>query len=66
MNKLIRRLLLFVVFITAIALPFMESNAETAKVYKVPIEDAVEKGLNEFLQRSFSEAEAAGAEANNS
>ena len=50
MNKLIRRLLLFVVFITAIALPFIESNAETAKVYKVPIKDAVEKGLNEFLQ----------------
>ena len=35
---------------------------ETAKVYKVPIKDAVEKGLNEFLQRSFAEAEAAGAE----
>ena len=41
----------------------MESNAETAKVYKVPIEDVVEKGLKEFLQRSFSEAEAADADA---
>ena len=62
MNKLIRRLLLFVVFITAITLPFTESNADTAIVYKVPIKDAVEKGLNEFLQRSFAEAEADGAE----
>ena len=41
----------------------MESNAKTTKVYKVPIENVVEKGLHAFLQRSFSEAEAAGAEA---
>ena len=53
MNKLIRRLLLFVVFVTAITLPFMESNATTTKVYRVPIEEAVEKGLNEFLKDLF-------------
>jgi membrane-bound serine protease (ClpP class) len=63
MNILIRRLLLFVIFVTAISLPLMESGAKTTKVYKVPIEDVVEKGLYKFLQRSFSEAEAAGAEA---
>ena len=32
-------------------------------VYKVPVEDEVEKGLYAFLQRSFSEAEEAGADA---
>lgn len=60
---IIRRLLLFVLFVTAIALPFMEPSAKSTKVYKVPIEDVVEKGLYAFLQRSFSEAEEAGAKA---
>ena len=41
----------------------METDAKTTKVYKVPVEDVVEKGLYAFLQRSFSEAEEAGAEA---
>ena len=63
MYKIIRRLLLFVLLITAIAIPFMEPNAKSQKVYKVPIEDVVEKGLHAFLQRSFSEAEEAGADA---
>ena len=63
MYKIIRRLLLFVLLLTAIAIPFMEPNAQSQKVYKVPIEDVVEKGLHAFLQRSFSEAEAAGADA---
>ncbi len=63
MNKIIRRLLLFTLFITAVALPFMGTNAATQKVYKVPIENVVEKGLYSFLQRSFSEAEEAGASA---
>ena len=63
MNKIIRRMLLFILFATAITLPFMETTAKTTKVYRVPVVDAVEKGLYEFLQRSFSEAEEAGAEA---
>lgn len=62
-KTIIRRLLLFVLFVTAIALPFMEPSAKSTKVYKVPIEDVVEKGLYAFLQRSFSEAEEAGAKA---
>ena len=41
----------------------METEAATSKVYKVPVEDVVEKGLYAFLQRSFAEAEEAGAEA---
>ncbi|WP_210469025.1 nodulation protein NfeD [Sporosarcina sp. 6E9] len=63
MNILIRRLILFVILVTAVTLPFIESNAKTTKVYQVPIEDAVEKGLYKFLQRSFSEAAAADADA---
>ena len=41
----------------------MPTNADTPIVYKVPVEDEVEKGLYAFLQRSFSEAEKAGADA---
>ena len=63
MNKIIRRMLLFILFATAITLPFMETDAKTTKVYRVPVVDVVEKGLHAFLQRSFSEAEEAGAEA---
>ena len=63
MHKMIKRLLLFVLFLSAIALPFMETNAKNTVVYKVPIADEVEKGLYAFLQRSFTEAEEAGAEA---
>ena len=35
-------------------------------VYKVPVADEVEKGLYAFLQRSFAEAENAGADSNHS
>ena len=35
------------------------------KVYKVPVEAEVEKGLFAFLQRSFSEAEASRCRSNN-
>lgn len=56
-------MLLFILFLSAIALPFLETGASTKKVYQVPVEDAVEKGLLAFLQRSFTEAEEAGAEA---
>lgn len=63
MNKIIRRLLLFAVVLSAIAIPFMETSANNKVVYKVPVADEVEKGLHAFLQRSFAEAEEAGADA---
>ncbi|MER2089654.1 MAG: nodulation protein NfeD [Sporosarcina sp.] len=63
MHKMIGRILLFILFVSAFAFPLLDSQAATAKVYKVPIEDVVEKGLYAFLQRSFSEAEKAGAKA---
>lgn len=63
MFKLVRRILLFILFLSVVAIPFVETSASNEVVYKVPIEDAVEKGLLSFLQRSFTEAEEAGAEA---
>ncbi len=63
MSKTIRRLLLFVLFIVAIGIPFMETTAKNQIVYKVPVANEVEKGLYAFLNRSFTEAEEAGAEA---
>ena len=63
MYKIIRRLLLFVLFLTAIAVPFMETDAKTSIVYKVPIKNEVEKGMLAFLERSFLEAEEANADA---
>ncbi|MHA6259452.1 NfeD family protein [Sporosarcina sp. CAU 1771] len=62
MTKVVSRILLFLLFATAISLPLMETDAKTTKVYKVPITNEVEKGLKAFLQRSFKEAEEAGAE----
>ena len=60
MRKIIGRLLLFILFVSAYCIPFMQLlMRQTTKVYKVPIEKAVEKGLYAFLQRSFSEAEEA-------
>lgn len=41
-------------------LPSLPVNA--SEVYRVPIEDEVEKGLYAFLQRAFEEAEEAGAD----
>ena len=41
----------------------MQTDASGMKVYKVPVEAEVEKGLLAFLQRSFSEAEQADADA---
>jgi membrane-bound serine protease (ClpP class) len=63
MHKMIGRVLLFILFVSAFAFPLLETGASTSKVYKVPIEDVVEKGLYAFLQRSFKEAEDAGAKA---
>lgn len=62
MFKFIRRMLLFILFLSAIAIPFVDTSASSKVVYKIPIEDAVEKGLFAFLQRSFTEAEDAGAD----
>ncbi|CAM3116367.1 nodulation protein NfeD [Filibacter tadaridae] len=63
MYKMIGKFLLFILFISTALLPFAETSAATAKVYKVPLINEVEKGLYSFLQRSFTEAEEAGAEA---
>lgn len=62
MFKVVRRMLLFILFLSAVAIPFVDTSAANKVVYKVPIEDAVEKGMLAFLQRSFKEAEAAGAD----
>ncbi|MFD1926522.1 nodulation protein NfeD [Sporosarcina siberiensis] len=63
MIKIIRRMLLLVLFVTAVTLPFIETGANATKVYRVPVTDEVEKGLKAFLQRSFNEAEEADAKA---
>ena len=63
MYKMIGRVLLFILFVSVFAFPLLETGAATSKVYKVPVENVVEKGLYAFLQRSFAEAEEAGAEA---
>lgn len=63
MHKMIGRVLLFILFVSVLAFPLLETGAAASKVYKVPVENVVEKGLYAFLQRSFAEADAAGAEA---
>lgn len=50
-------------FVLAMGIPFMETVAQDKIVYKVPVANEVEKGLYAFLNRSFTEAEDAGAEA---
>ena len=62
MFKITRRMLLFILFLSAIAIPFAQTSATNKIVYQIPVEDAVEKGLLAFLQRSFTEAEEAGAD----
>ncbi|MCW1927079.1 NfeD family protein [Bhargavaea beijingensis] len=57
--RLIRGLLLFAALFL-LAIP--HAGADGGKVYHVPLENEVERGLYEFLNRSFSEAEKAGAE----
>lgn len=61
MVKMMRLALLFTLFTAAIALPFMHADADGEKVYRVPLHEEVEKGLYAFLQRSFADAENAGA-----
>lgn len=62
MTKMIRSVFLLILFIGTIALPFIHSDAAETKVYQVPLHQEVEKGLHAFLQRSFKEAKAEGAE----
>lgn len=62
MSKMIRSVFLLILFIGTIALPFIHSDAAETKVYQVPLHQEVEKGLHAFLQRSFKEAKAEGAE----
>ncbi|PIC72071.1 hypothetical protein CSV77_02355 [Sporosarcina sp. P16b] len=62
MSKMIRSVFLLILFIGTIALPFIHSDAAETKVYRVPLHQEVEKGLHAFLQRSFKEAKAEGAE----
>ncbi|ARD49552.1 hypothetical protein SporoP37_16355 [Sporosarcina sp. P37] len=62
MTKMIRSVFLLILFIGTIALPFIHSDAAEETVYRVPLHKEVEKGLHAFLQRSFKEAEAEGAE----
>ncbi|PIC59015.1 hypothetical protein CSV80_00380 [Sporosarcina sp. P12(2017)] len=62
MSKMIRSVFLLILFISTIALPFIHSDAAETKVYQVPLHQEVEKGLHAFLQRSFKEAKAEGAE----
>ncbi|MFC0231746.1 nodulation protein NfeD [Bhargavaea ullalensis] len=48
--------------IAAVLLFMPSAGAKGEKVYHVPLEDEVERGLYAFLERSFSEAEKAGAD----
>ncbi|WP_107838034.1 NfeD family protein [Metasolibacillus meyeri] len=53
----------FVLLMLSIILAFPTQAFAESKVYHVPIENNVEKGLAAFLQRAFQDAESHGAEA---
>ncbi|WP_236404202.1 NfeD family protein [Microaerobacter geothermalis] len=68
MLKIERRrilLLLYSLFVITGLIPFSTSPASAAGelVYVIPVEQGVERGLQAFLERSFTEAEEAGADA---
>lgn len=63
MRKMIGTFLLFILFLSAISIPFAQTDAATEKVYHVKLNKEVEKGLHAYLKRSFKEAEEAGAKA---
>ncbi|WP_060210402.1 NfeD family protein [Sporosarcina koreensis] len=63
MRKMIGKLLLFILFLSAISVPFATTDAAAEKVYHVKLNKEVEKGLYAYLKRSFKEAEEAGADA---
>lgn len=58
-TRIISRYLLFFISLLLI-LPSLSVIA--SEVYRIPIQDEVEKGLHAFLKRAFKEAEEAGAE----
>lgn len=61
MQKKIGTFLLLLSLMFVFIIPFSSVDANVDKVYRVPIKGEVEKGLFAFLQRSFTEAEEAGA-----
>ena len=63
MRKMLGIVLLFLLMLPTLMLPSSGADAASQKVYKVPIHKEIEKGLYAFLQRSFQEAEEAGADA---
>ena len=63
MRKMIGRFLLFILFLSAISIPFATTDAAAEKVYHVKVDKTVEKGLYAYLKRSFNEAEEANARA---
>ncbi|MFS0575267.1 nodulation protein NfeD [Sporosarcina sp. 179-K 3D1 HS] len=63
MRKAVGNVLLFLLLLSVFTMPVLGTSAASQKVYKVPIHKEVEKGLYAFLQRSFQEAEEAGADA---
>ncbi|MEK3934151.1 nodulation protein NfeD [Sporosarcina sp. FSL W7-1349] len=63
MRKFLGNTLLLLFVLSAMVIPFSGTDAAAQKVYKVPVHNEIEKGLYAFLQRSFQEAEEAGANA---
>ncbi len=63
MPKIIGRTFLLLILFMLVLTPFIETKAANDVVYKVPLTKEVEKGLYAFLNRSFKEAENAGAKA---
>lgn len=63
MRKMIGKFLLFILFLSAISIPFANTDAAADKVYHVKLNNEVEKGLHAYLKRSFKEAEEDGAKA---
>ncbi|MCM3743395.1 nodulation protein NfeD [Sporosarcina luteola] len=63
MRNMIGKFLLFILFLSAVSIPFMQTDAAAEKVYHVKLNKEVEKGLYAYLKRSFKEAEEAGAKA---
>ena len=54
MHKMIGRFLLFILFLSAISIPFAQLMRQLTKVYKVQVEDEVEKGLVCLFEAIFS------------
>ncbi|TQR19279.1 NfeD family protein [Psychrobacillus vulpis] len=61
--KLSRYIISFCLLLFSFFMIVPSINADTPKVYKIPVYDEVEKGLYAFLKRAIHDAEEAGAEA---